>query len=240
MSDSESLAVLLIKRLRESGLDLDLVIQFTGADPFTVKRWPEGTRPTGGRAISLWHLLAAAGIDSPELDAISDFSRYLGALLAYQVISLDDARAICKVQQASAVFAVARGERRPANATRNYDQLVQEYGERLEKARGELQKKLAGAHGTSTPKAETPTPMATEPAQAEPAITASSVSPDLSAREAADRVVAALVLLNMLAESPQEYRETVRRLVGPHVAFDLAVAANLFCSERALTQGKQS
>lgn len=125
--DADKLGAIVRRRLRDHPrLDLDVVKDFVFASPSTIHTWLTNDKvgpPRGERLNRLWHLLAAVGIDSPELDRLPEFHRYAGELHAYGVVPFKaesndndiDMLALLGLQHEQGVLRVLRGDQNPQN-----------------------------------------------------------------------------------------------------------------------------
>jgi hypothetical protein len=234
--DSKKLGLLVIDRLRAAQLDTDLVASFTSAAPSTVGSWlAKGIPPKGEKLNALWHLLRHAGQPSPEFDEVPPFGKYLGELLAFGVISLEDAQVACGVAKPQAVLNVIRGDQRPLHPM-DISELKREYGDRLHTATLKLYASLNSAQGDPTPAIQARAPVPDVP-PAQP----------LSGAGELGRLVQigahfgeALAYMRYLVsdECTAEDRAFVRQLLGEHGMFELSQLANRLCGERANTARK--
>lgn len=220
---------------KQQGIDLNEVAAFCEVNLDTVQRWLRGTPANGERLIRLWHLLALLGSDSPELRKLPAFNRYLAELLAFGVVSLDEACQIAGIKNTQSLFKITRGQP-PMHPSFNLGELKQLYAPRLQYAKDQVQ----GGGAVSQP-AEPPETVAPSGSPAMPSV------PDLRQIVQHDNKLvlatllgAALPLARYLdspASSAQE-RSAFRDLVGQENLFDLSNLLNNLCSERARDIGR--
>lgn len=121
----------------------------------TAREWFSKGRPLGGlTTLRLWHLMEAAGFDSPELQRIRreyPEGEYLGRLLAYRIITMNDAKNIAGVSKEGGVFRGIRFEGRLSSMKLTYLQMVEAYGSRLEAAEQSLRQKVGGRASSQPP-----------------------------------------------------------------------------------------
>lgn len=192
--DSASLRNLLVDRLakaHENGLELTIVVDFVDIADSTAARWLNKTgTPRGENLNRLWHLLHALGVASPELERLQPYSRYLGELLAYRVISLGDEEGgdqpprtvkpdnevtlleILGLKSQNDALRVVRGQQQPTRAQlTTVEELIEWYGALLEAAKAIWKERFAiAAKPLSTKKASsTPVPVKTaQPVERKP------------------------------------------------------------------------
>lgn len=243
MRRTDALAEKLLERLRSANLPLQLIAAFTKAQPGTVGDWlSKGQPPRGDRLNRLQHLLALLGIESPELSLVPDFGRYLGRLMAFDVLTFAEARDILGGIHDQAVFQTIRGERDPfgedveKKPTKSLEQLQEEYGERLAAIEGEARRRFAdqGYPTTGTlPPAETPSPVPI------PVGTEGSNKFEFLL-ESARTLGSILPLLRYLTsnECTPEDRSRLRALIGEEGMFEIASMAAQLCGERARNLGR--
>jgi hypothetical protein len=237
------LAKKLLERLRTANLPVQLVAAFTKAKPGTVGSWlTQAQPPRGERLNRLQHLLALLGIESPELSLVPDFGRYLGRLMAFDVLPFAEARDILGGIHDQAVFQTIRGERDPfgedveKKPTKTYTQLQEEYGARLEEAEKE-QRRLFAEQGFSVTAVTPPADM--------PSAVPIPIGPDHAGKfefllESARTLGSVLPLLRYLNSddcTPQD-RARLRMLLGEDGMFEFSTLAAQLCGERARNLGR--
>lgn len=122
--------------LRSTNLKPEQVARFTNSNIHTVEDWIAGKQPMRGLRLNyLWWLMAAMGVATPELDEVPEFGRYLGELLAFDVIGMAVARAYCNTKQPQAVLEAIRGNREVAHPTKTYEELRVDHGADLQSKR---------------------------------------------------------------------------------------------------------
>lgn len=134
---SKRLITLTARRLQRNNdkIDLYLVAYFCKRQIDAVNGWIRSGRIDGGTALKLWHLLEVAGVSSPELAGIrksKSRGEYIGRLMVFGVISMDEARQIGGDVNAEAVFAAARDERDFHKPNFSYEELVEMYDDKLD------------------------------------------------------------------------------------------------------------
>lgn len=173
--NSERLTELIWKRLKDNGPWLlareAVVTEFCGVNTLTFTKWFSGNnRPMGGlTTFKLWHLLASAGLASPELDDIRrghPFSEYLGRLLAFGVITIKEAEDIGGAQT-GAVFAAIRDESTLSAPNLDLESLQELYGKELagkeKKLKDDLGDPIAPAMDVETSLSAPQLPTSTQP-----------------------------------------------------------------------------
>jgi len=237
---SDDLARLLAARLKKYRHSLVLVTRFTDSAPSTIKGWMDGSHPAKGERLnSLWHFLAAAGFDSPELAEVDVFGRYVGQLLAYRVIDMSNALEVCGVKNPQAVFDVIRGNRTPANPSVTYEELVELYGEQLQAAIDKLRQELGITSNTGVSQ-DVPEPELEQHPAATPVVSpvvlpgVGTGDRELFLLGAARHLSDTLALVRYLAEHcPPEERSRLREFMGVDAMFELSNLINGLCGERA-------
>jgi len=237
---AEGLTSLLVERLRNnpSAVKIDVMASFCGVKPATASGWLGGNKPLGGLyTLRLWHLLRAAGIDSPELvraEAEYPLGAYIGRLLAFGAMSMKEACELCKVQE-GAIFRAARTEGRLSKCAKSLDELQAEYGELLEIAEMGLREKLG------KPPVVVPAPPV---AQVETGRSNDEVARLLRSQDivtTAEKLAVALAAAkHALTDYTPAERARLRSLMGERGMFELSNAADQLCSERAFNEGGNS
>lgn len=224
-------------RLREymtlSNWNIAAIAEATDSTCETVTGWLGTNEPTGERLIKLWHVLEAAGLDSPELQLLTYPNRLCGQLLTFGCLSLKELQGVIGVQNHQAVLRMLRGST-PARWMNTPDELTERYWSQLEKARQRIPKVAAAASGTQ--------------ASERPVVPVASVTPvkslagDALADLSGDPTLLTAVLLSAASPlvrhlesdacTPQE-RSRLRDLMGDSGMFNLSTSLNRLCSERA-------
>lgn len=225
------LGPIVIGRLRAHNIDPELVAKFTNSQPSTVARWLGGQSPRGTALNSLWHLLAVAGVPSPELEAVPAFGRYLGRLLAFGVIDLDTAQELCGIQNEQAVYGITRGDRRPMRASMELEQLRERYDSGPKGLNARIEKLRKSLPPLQTAASDTDAKTLTAPV-------ADHAGTDLVLAHIAAQFSNSLALARYLAtEATPAMRARVRSLIedgeGIH---ELYLLFGDLCGERALRQ----
>lgn len=228
---SEQLWPLVFPRLRSyqesHDWDIGLVAQVTGSTTNTVMGWLIGQTPNGERLIKLWHLLAAVGLESPELDKLPAFNRYCGELLTFGVVSLKDVQEVCHVANPQSALLMLRGK--PSMRPQfNLDELHELYENKLQSQRAMLLPVGSQERGSQV---------------AEPV---SDSLPMVGSKSEHLIIYAASMLKGVLPlvrqldseQSSALDRSKLREFVGHDDMFDLSNILNNLCSERARNHGR--
>lgn len=223
----EKLGPLLVDRLRQAHLDTDVVAKFVGVNRGTVGRWLSEAPPRGEPLNKLWHLLALV-TDSPELNEVPAFGRYLGQLMAFSQVTLQEAEEICGLQHTQGVLQAIRGERQLANPASTLEDLQGQYDTQLQSAIQEMRAKLGEVASVATTEHPARTPTPPPPAENEAFLL------DLAARLGA---IAPLVQYALSDKITDEERNILRHLLGTEATFNLANGINRLCSTRAFREG---
>lgn len=227
--------------------------EFVGVERDTVMRWlREPTKhPRGEKLNKLWHFLQAAGIDSPELKKLQEthaFGAYLGMLMAYGVITLEEAVDYCGLTSEQSALQVIRGGQRPVEPKESLEGLRAIYEEELDRLVGELSERLAnlrsGSESTSSSvevRIPLPPVMVSKP-KAELSVPIQSESGDGNTDFILDLAAAIAQLhvkvLYALDALTSEEIALVRKYANSNVLFDLSNALNRMGSTRALNDGR--
>jgi hypothetical protein len=228
---SEQLWPLVLPRLRSyqesHNWDVGLVTSVTNSTVKTVTGWLNGQPPNGERLIKLWHLLAAVGLESPELAKLPAFNRYCGELLTFGVTTMEELQEICNVGMPKSILLMLRGKP-PMHPQYDLAELKELYEARLQARRAELM---------SAPLPEAG-PERIEPPSGAP-------SPARSKGEhlityAASMLKGVLPLVRQLnsEQSSAVDRSGLRDAVGNDDMFELSNILNDLCSERARDHGR--
>lgn len=120
--------------------NVQIIADVTGSNPATVGGWMSNTAPpVGERLVRLWHFLDAVGIKSPELHKLPSFNRYLGQLLTFGVMRMEEVCEALNVKNTQTVLQVLRGTE-PMRPQYNLHELRTLYDEKLEMARSKYPK----------------------------------------------------------------------------------------------------
>jgi hypothetical protein len=248
----DGLRKLVAARLKEHRATIDPVelAAFTKMKVDAANSWLSGGQPLGGMVtLRIWYFLDALRVDQPELQRARkryEYGAYIGELLAYDVVSQEDAGAFAESTlgkgpvQIGAILSAARAEGRGfAKPTYEYEELVRDYGDKLIAARNALRQKLGVPidKPTRTTKAAEVTPAPTPAAPSNPGKTMDVVEPVVREQlvyELAQRLselgVTAQYALAVLTD---EERALLRTLTGKSGIFDLSNALNRLSSTRA-------
>lgn len=238
---AQKLGPLVIQRLRHAKLDDDLVAEFVGVTPLTVDTWlRKGTVPRGQQINRLWHLLALAGQDSPELKRVSAYGRYLGELMAYDIVSLEAAQKSCKLVNEQGVLHIIRGEQSaPTQPRDTLEELRVAYGDDLDKAKRVWRERLGLNDSVDSPEADVEGLSVFLPVPT-PVVPSASADPGKHDRllAIAQRIAAVTADARYLASDKctPEDRELVRELLGEDGMFNFSNLVNKLCSERAFNK----
>lgn len=259
------LTELVARRLREhssSVKSIPTLADFCHVTATTAAGWMGSSKPLGGLpTLHLWHFLDALKIDQPELRKLRrdyPFGAYVGELLAYGVVSMEEARGFGistrkegddALLGEGAIFRAARGEGRISKERFTYDELIANYGDELQEAKKRLQEKVAGWNEllapsspsvTSSTPEETPTSTRIEALFEEliGRITASEKPRIVEIAEMAEVLLNALGVANraLYGLTPAE-RSKLREMMGEGGMFALSNAVAMLCSERARGKG---
>jgi hypothetical protein len=206
--------------------DLELVAKTTGSTVPTVTGWLADQVPPGERLIKLWHLLAASGIDSPELDGLPAFNAYCGKLLMLGVVDIKELMTVCHLANPQGVLSVLRGTP-PMHPQFTAHELQELYGD-------EVQTRLHEITRVDTKKTSAP-PQA--PSRAPSALHAVSPATVTVLAAHLEAVLPLVRLLNSDACSAED-RSRLRSLIGNDEMFELSNVLNNLCSERARNHGR--
>lgn len=226
-----------------------ILCEFIGVVPSTVHAWAKGKHPAQGvNLIRLWHFLAAAGYDSPEMEKLHPYTKYAGELLAYSIVTIGEVGQIFGVKKVQSTHQHLRGMHQTAHPAFELDELKALYDEQLQKEKKKLREQLAGAEGSQEPET-----MARGPAHStEPTTTAVSMGsvPPTDMLFARNKEAGIMTLATLLSSalplarninsdscSPAD-RSRLRDLLGEGGVFELSNILNALCSERARTDMK--
>ena len=230
--DSKEIWPSVLERLRThvaGQWDIEGFSATIGVAPQTLGEWLANVSPpVGERLIRLWHFLAAVGYDSPELNRVEPFNRYLGQLLAMSVITMNDVQELLNVKNAQTALQILRGSK-PMHPLVNLAELKQEYDSVLSAKLAELP-----ARNKGQPKQRQAQPARTEKPSASSSQVVTSKG-SVYALDAATMLSGALPLcrwLNSDSCTPEE-RSRFRDLMGSEALFELSNTTGSLCSERA-------
>lgn len=163
MIEPEEIWTEVLPRLREfiaqTG-NVKLVCELTDATPGTVGEWLTEVRPpTGVRLLTVWHLLNVYGPLLPSMDGLEPLNRYLGQLLAFQVMTMEEVCEVLNVKNAQTVFRILRGQK-PMQAHYTLSQLRELYDDQLRRELADLPRRKRPAKVVAA--ASEPAPPAVE------------------------------------------------------------------------------
>jgi hypothetical protein len=241
MRQPDALAEKLLARLRAANLPTLLVAAFTKAKPGTVGSWlGKGQPPRGERLNRLQHMLAVLGIESPELALVPEYGRYLGRLMAFEVITFAQARSILGDINDQAVFQTVRGQRDPwseeieKKPTKTLEELTELYQVLLAEAESQLIGSFV-QQGYVVPE-HVPGPAEVASAVPLPEDESDNFRFLLESARALGGILPLVRHLASDACSPQD-RALLRNLLGEDGMFELSTLINRLCSERANVLG---
>lgn len=214
-----------LQERHQAGLSVDLIAGFCGVVPPTVHTWLSDQRPSNGeRLIKLWHLLRAAGSDSPEFVQVPPYNLLVSELFAYDVIDMATAKVILGVVADQTVLKVLRGQP-PMHPTSSLEELQVEYGAALARAKQVLTAQLGTISRMSHRRDQLVQPPTTDrqfTGLTDPGLALASL------------IGAALPFARQLNsdESSAAARSRLRELSGDTV-FELSNELHSLCSERA-------
>lgn len=237
----DELGPLLMRRLGESPHLASEAKRFVGVkNDDTVQRWLKtGKYPRGENLNKLWYFLAAAGIESPELDDLVKeypLGAYLGKLMAFGVITFQDAQSWLDMDRDD-TLRIIRGEQMPSGATESVKSLQDAFAKDLKNAEEELQKRLARV--TSPPS----NPVSQKPVQSTPVMSSFQPSPD-RAEQGEDNRVFIMKVASRIGELhamiqyaldtfTDEEVAKIREYANNYVVFGLSNALNAMGSSRS-------
>ena len=262
----DELTEVLAERFRANAdsLNLDHMAAFCGIKHLsTVKLWlGDKHKPMGGLAgLKLWHFLAQVGIASPELGQVRENypeAEYLGRLVAFGVLSLDEVCKMCRVQK-DAILRAVRNQNRLLHCP-TLEALKKEHSVALEAAVKNFQKLSRRVDVALARKKPVPDKQgATSSGElkdlqrrlneiletlriAVPVVTQQSTDEQpitfLAIRDVAEKLQVAAVAANVaISQFSPEQRDLLRVLMGPRAMFDLSNVLERLCTERAFNEG---
>lgn len=243
--DPDTLAALLLTRWQNHYEEIphSVVVYFCQTDQRHVGEWLDGARKIEGiKAVKLWHLLEVATGYSQELSAIRasyPLGEYIGRLLAYNVITSDEAREVCGGVKNEAVIRAIRGQGTLLRPAKGIEDLQKEYGDIIEERTSALRRWLRGeslpkeplrpvsdTNGSHEMLQSVSTNSEADEAQAPTAPAGSGDRMALInqlARQISDGGIAARIALEEL--TPDE-RTSLRKLLGDRGLFSISNALN--------------
>lgn len=142
-----------------------LMAKFCKVNSETASHWGLSRLPKGGVLNKLWFFLSAHGFQISELESLNPTVQYVGKLLAYDVIGVEDALSIFSSKAHSHLWVVLQGGSVPLvvkKGTLTLDELKRLYDSRLESVRmAAIDKGLIPVQGQSKP---SPSKLARAPA----------------------------------------------------------------------------
>lgn len=236
------------------------IADFCGLSEKTVAKWLQKKgKPLGGiTAIQLWYFLTVAGYIEPSVmervQEINPYGAYLGKLLAFRVISLEEAaKEVCH-RNPNAVLRAARGENKgfdSSNASEpelTLGELHDMYDEQLQAAVDELRARVPASDAPFLPithaeqqahpaSIETPPAVTTPQIQELPAhhtvpSDSAGVGRDFVAQLAQYLGRDAVGVKYLIEHGTEEERKFFRELLED-VLFKLSTQLNRLCSTRA-------
>lgn len=224
----------------EAGLSVEFIAEFCKVTIDTVSTWIKSEHPAKGeKLIRLWHLLALAGSDSPELDQMKPLQHVVSELFAFDVISAEKACEILNLtpDRPSHMYHILRG-REVLKPKYTYEEIIAELGEELELhrtvTREEIDRKSTPGEMISTPvqtiveRMESAEVAAREPSN--DATYGGDVKIFLASMVSAIRPVANALLSD---DFTPEDRSKFREMLTDETLFEVTNALNALSSERA-------
>jgi hypothetical protein len=220
--------------------NLALITQFVDAAPRTVQDWAHARQPAKGvRLIRLWHFLAAAGYESPEINEMPEFNRYLSELFAYGVVTHEEATELCGVHKPQAALRAMRGQP-PMHPAFTVEDMKGLYDQRLNEAKESFSRQLKKGSAPPAKRAIAAVPSAAPPREPTPPVSSGtegvvplgSKNPVMTA---ATLLSAALPLVRYINSDrcSAADRDFLRTLMGDDGIFELSNHFNSLCGERA-------
>ncbi len=201
----------------------------------TIVAWLADEYPAKGEnLVTLWHVLEAIGFDSPEMDDLPRFNRYLGELFAFSVIGINEVKELCNVSNSQTALQILRGQP-PMHPALNYTELIAMYSDQLtEKKRDALLKLTPISDSISQSGNQTQARQTNEPVNVASAIQIGYTN-DNGVLMAATVLGQALPIVRHLIsdECTPADRNRVRELLGEGTMFELSNYFESLCSERA-------
>lgn len=228
-------------RLREymtaSNWDIEAVATGTCSTTETVAGWLSGKEAAGERLIKLWHLLAALGCDSPEMEQLGRPNFLCGQLLTFGIVGLDELQEVIGVQNPQAVLRMLRGSE-PMRWHYPADALTELYGDQLNEALARLPQ-LGVKSAVTLVKSVASTKRVPSLAAAGKMAESMGAGNEKLLITAAI-LSAALPLVRYLNsdDCTPEDRSKLRSLMGEAGMFELSNHFNSLCSERARNTGR--
>lgn len=235
----DELTRLLAERLREKRLNAVVVGNFCGVKPATVRSWYAGRTPLGGSfTLRIWHLLEAAGVESPELQQVRQqypFGELLGRLWAYKVITTEQAKQIGgDIQKESTLLRGIRMETQFLGPSKSLEDLQFMFGGALEVAERKLRKSLSEAIPEPITVPRPPLIPHQEPARSYPI--------QVLMVQAAAALKSAIPIMQVLVSDScnDQERAMFRELVGASDMFEAGNLITELSSRRAHRSGRES
>lgn len=252
--DQKTLFGLLQPRLQTyvANNDVAVLCDFIDVVPTTIQTWAKGTHPAQGvNLIRLWHFMAAVGFDSPELDSLNPYTRYVGELLAYSIIPIDEASQLFGVRTVQSTHQHLRGMHQIARPAFGLDELMALYDEQMQKEKQKLREQLSDIPGLQETDTMVRGPSASA-AVPEPLVSKTSTAhvPPNELQFARNKDAGIMTLATLLSSAlplardinsdncTAADRSRLRDLLGEGGVFELSNILNALCSERARTDMK--
>lgn len=237
---TDQMARRVVGRLRGAKLDQYLVAAFTGGKPSTVHGWLHKDSPPRGEMLNrLQVLLYTLGVPSPELDRVTPYGLYLARLMAFNLVTIDEAQLLVGAGYKQAVFETIRGERDPydeavvTRPTESLQILKERFDVPLAEAEEKLRKRFADPE-TSPGDITRDVGGITPQPQQNNGPTVTPAGHDQFLAQVASKFAALIPLARHLLEhGSAEDRQRVRQLMGDGAMFDLSNLTIELCSERA-------
>jgi hypothetical protein len=227
----------MVRKLRETfGLiPVGVVSEFCGVEIDAAAGWFGRKRPLGGLStLRLMYLLLAAGVKLPEHDEIRDtypLGEYIGRLLAFGVLTMDEVSEFSGKVRDGAIFRAARAEGTLAECSYTLAELKATYQEELFAKAEALMEKLPGQPA----EVEEEKPSGEVPVMSRPAVGGLvSGDPEDDYLAALAAMIAAMhpEVVRAQALTP-ERRARLRTLIGEQTLFAVSTGLNRLGSLRA-------
>lgn len=238
-----------LQRLRQFIADtgnVELVCELTDVKPATLGDWLVNKQPAlGMKLIALMHLLDHYGPRIQEVSALPAFNRMVGQLVAFKVITLEEAGEVLKVKNPQTILEIMRGTP-PAKPQFTLQDLQELHGAELRRKLADLpvlKKNRQQSAVAEEPHVQVTTPIEpARPAAAQKQIPEQQTVPDLTTNPSlalAILVGAALPLARHLNEDGTlDERNRYRQFVGLDNLHPLLNELTALTSERARSQRK--
>lgn len=126
-----------LRQFEKKGGARRVLSEFVHSESNTIRRWVKGQNPPRGiNLIKLWFFFKELGYPSAELDELHPYILQLAELVAYEVITVDEARELIGYKNTQQVWTAFRGGSRTIlREDQTRQALLAEYGEDLAAAK---------------------------------------------------------------------------------------------------------